>query len=101
MNASSRGSASETAPVSHPNFWKTWTSPPNANLARLTLGVFPLALASDFGDWVTHLAAAPDKHQQLVHKTVFKNMRFARYVLQWLYELVTLAQLPRAEELPD
>jgi polyhydroxyalkanoate synthase len=53
----------------------------HANLGRYTLGVSPaaLALALAFQDWLTHLALAPGKQQELVDKALRKLHRLALY----------------------
>ncbi|WP_292932801.1 alpha/beta fold hydrolase [Noviherbaspirillum sp.] len=70
----------------------------NASVAHLTLGVSPLALASDYSDWISHLAASPGKQQQLIRQSMFKSMRFGQYMLQSLYDRATR---PCIEPLPQ
>lgn len=54
----------------------------NANLARLTMGVSPIAFAMDYLDWAVHLAASPGKRLQLAHKAVDKAVRFSSYAMR-------------------
>lgn len=49
----------------------------NYLIARQTLGLSPHALAEAWIDWAGHLATAPGKQMQLVHKGVRKAMRLA------------------------
>ncbi len=70
----------------------------NANLAHLTLGVSPLSLASDFGDWMSHLAASPGKQLQLAGKALSKSWRLGDYMLRSLHDPATppcIAPLPQ------
>jgi poly[(R)-3-hydroxyalkanoate] polymerase subunit PhaC len=41
-----------------------------ANLARLTFGVGPVALAHPYFDWLAHLAVSPGKQMQLVENAI-------------------------------
>jgi len=54
----------------------------NATLARFTLGISPLAVASDYLDWATHLAASPGKQLRLFVKAVNKAQYFGLHVLR-------------------
>ncbi len=51
----------------------------HAMLARYTLGISPAALAQAFQDWLTHLALAPGKQQELADKALRKLHRFLLY----------------------
>ena len=51
----------------------------HAMLGRYTLGLSPAALALAFEDWLTHLALAPGKQQELVDKALRKLHRFVLY----------------------
>jgi len=48
-------------------------------LGRYTFGISPAALVLAFQDWLTHLALAPGKQQELVDKALRKLHRFALY----------------------
>jgi poly[(R)-3-hydroxyalkanoate] polymerase subunit PhaC len=51
----------------------------HANLARLTLGLSPAALARAYLDWLVHLAIAPGKQAELADKALRKAIRLALY----------------------
>jgi polyhydroxyalkanoate synthase subunit PhaC len=53
-----------------------------ANLARLTLGVSPVALAQPYFDWLAHLVTSPGKQIQLVENAVRTSAYLAAYVCQ-------------------
>jgi Poly-beta-hydroxybutyrate polymerase N terminal/Poly-beta-hydroxybutyrate polymerase (PhaC) N-terminus len=48
-------------------------------LGRYTLGISPAALSLAFHDWMTHLALAPGKQQELMDKALRKLHRFLLY----------------------
>jgi poly[(R)-3-hydroxyalkanoate] polymerase subunit PhaC len=52
----------------------------NYAVSRLTFGSSPAAVAEAYFDWLVHLAAAPGKQSQLVHKASRKWMRFMHYL---------------------
>jgi polyhydroxyalkanoate synthase subunit PhaC len=52
----------------------------HAATARFTAGVSPAALAQAYSDWAVHIAFAPGKRIQLMHKAARKAMRFASYL---------------------
>jgi polyhydroxyalkanoate synthase len=58
----------------------------NASLARVTSGISPAALVKAYFDWCIHLAAAPGKRMQLVHKAQTKWMRFANYAAHQAFD---------------
>lgn len=51
----------------------------NATLAKLSLGISPLALPAAYLDWAMHLALSPGKQAELGHKALRKMLRFALY----------------------
>jgi polyhydroxyalkanoate synthase len=51
----------------------------NATLAKLSLGISPLALPAAYLDWAMHLALSPGKQAELGHKALRKLLRFALY----------------------
>jgi polyhydroxyalkanoate synthase subunit PhaC len=53
-----------------------------ANLARLTFGISPVALAQPYFDWLAHLVTSPGKQMQLVENAAHAGARFAAYVAQ-------------------
>ena len=48
-------------------------------MARFTAGISPVALAMDYFEWLSHLAASPGKQLQLAEKAVRKGSRFGLY----------------------
>src|SRR6266542_1858493 len=52
----------------------------HAATARFTSGLSPIALASAYLDWASHLAFAPGKRSQLAEKAFKKSLRFANYL---------------------
>ena len=48
----------------------------HAAMARFAAGVSPAALAQAYSDWAVHIAFAPGKRIQLLHKAVRKAARF-------------------------
>ena len=52
----------------------------HATVARFTAGLSPVAIAGAYFDWAAHLAFAPGKQLQLVHKAVKKSARYAGYL---------------------
>jgi len=53
-----------------------------ANLARLTFGVSPVALAQPYFDWLAHLVASPGKQMQLLETAVRESVRLAVNISQ-------------------
>lgn len=51
----------------------------HAAVGRFTGGLSPVAVAMAYADWAAHLAFAPGKRLQLVHKAFKKSMRLANY----------------------
>ncbi|MFN4277321.1 MAG: PHA/PHB synthase family protein [Ferrovibrio sp.] len=51
----------------------------NATLAKLSLGISPLALPAAYLDWAMHLALSPGKQAELGHKALSKMLRLALY----------------------
>nr|WP_281217562.1 alpha/beta fold hydrolase [Limimonas halophila] len=51
-----------------------------AMLGRMTGGVSPAALAQAYADWWAHLATAPGKQLQLLHKAHRKSVRYAAWL---------------------
>jgi polyhydroxyalkanoate synthase len=51
----------------------------NATLAKMSLGISPLALPAAYLDWAMHLALSPGKQAELGHKALRKMLRFALY----------------------
>lgn len=51
-----------------------------AQLARLTGGLSPIALAGAWADWAMHLAASPGKQVQLGIKAMHKTQRLASFL---------------------
>ncbi|MCW5687954.1 MAG: alpha/beta fold hydrolase [Pseudolabrys sp.] len=49
----------------------------HAGMARLTMGLSPLALMHAYLDWATHLAGSPGKRLQLIEKAARKASRLA------------------------
>lgn len=52
-----------------------------AALARVTGGLSPAALGAALADWSVHLASAPGKQQELLHKASRKMSRLAGYMV--------------------
>lgn len=52
----------------------------NYAVSRVTQGLSPAALTEAYFDWVTHIAVAPGKQLQLVHKSVRKSIKLSHYV---------------------
>ena len=52
----------------------------HANIARLTGGLSPGAMATAYFDWLSHLAASPGKQNQLMQKAIKKTSRYAAYL---------------------
>jgi polyhydroxyalkanoate synthase subunit PhaC len=52
----------------------------HAAMARFTAGVSPAALAQAYSDWAVHIAFAPGKRIQLLHKAVRNAARFGSYL---------------------
>ena len=51
-----------------------------ANVARATFGVAPVALTLAFADWLLHLAASPGKQVELTRKASRKWLRYAWFL---------------------
>ncbi|MFD2364967.1 PHA/PHB synthase family protein [Pseudoduganella sp. GCM10020061] len=54
----------------------------NAWLGRFTHSVSPAALGNAFFDWMTHLALAPSKHEQLALQGIDNMMKLAQVALK-------------------
>ena len=54
----------------------------NAWLGRFTQSVSPAALGNAYFDWLTHLALAPSKHEQLVLQGIDNVMKLAQIALK-------------------
>ena len=61
--------------------WENIDRTVNATMARFTAGISPVALAMDYFEWLSHLAASPDKQLQLAEKAVRKGGRFGLYAM--------------------
>ena len=57
-----------------------------SNLARMTLGLSPIAVAANYFDWLAHLAIAPGKQARLTEKAVRKAVRLGMYSLQTMVD---------------
>jgi poly[(R)-3-hydroxyalkanoate] polymerase subunit PhaC len=66
----------------------------HAAIAKLTMGVSPIALGLAWLDWATHLASSPGKQAELAAKAANKWMRLFRYAGRALIDPKT----PRAIE---
>ena len=58
----------------------------HANVARLTGGLSPGALANAYFDWLSHLAMAPGKQGQLAQKAMKKSARLGAYLARSLVD---------------
>ena len=54
----------------------------NAQLAKLTAGLSPIALSAAYADWALHLASAPGKRLELLEKAAQKAKRLAQFTSQ-------------------
>lgn len=54
----------------------------NAQLAKLTAGLSPIALSAAYADWALHLASAPGKRLELFEKAAQKAKRLAQFTSQ-------------------
>ena len=70
----------------------------NANLARLTAGVAPRALAMAFADWWVHLATSPGRQLQLLEKASRKAHTLSGYAARCQSNV---DQAPCIEPLPQ
>ncbi len=55
-------------PAAEPSVYEVMNRTARSELAKVTLGISPAALTAAFTDWMTHLAAAPGKQLELVHR---------------------------------
>ncbi|MFO1436367.1 MAG: alpha/beta fold hydrolase [Gammaproteobacteria bacterium] len=53
----------------------------HAELARITQGISPIAVALAYVDWLSHLSASPSKQHELIQKAVRKWTRLMLYML--------------------
>ena len=71
------------------NFAQTLDRVFKANLARLTAGISPAAIARTYFDWLVHLALSPGKQLELVEKAGRKSTRLARHAIQTAFDPAT------------
>ena len=69
----------------------------HANLAQLTYGLSPPSMMTAFGDWWTHLAAAPGKQLDLTEKAFEQWMRLT----QQMFECTDDERVPCIDPLPQ
>ena len=66
----------------NPQIAETLDRKSRSNLARFTLGISPVAVATDYFDWLGHLAIVPGKQARLAEKAVRKAVRLGLYAAQ-------------------
>lgn len=78
----SKASAVQPNRLPEPSGYDILNRAARSRMAALTLGIAPSSLSAAFTDWATHLALAPGKQMELMHKALGGAMALGRYASQ-------------------